>query len=149
MNAYLRLFLSPRGMIGRRTYWHGVIVIVFINCVLILGSSAFATASPQPVTRICLAGFPTLWLSICVTAKRLRGVGASPWLQAPIRVAVAAGLIGEALGVSTAATGNEGLMFALMFGLGLFGLIADLVLLLWLGVLTPAQPAASMHEVFE
>jgi len=149
VNAYWRLFLSPRGITGRRTYWHGVIVIVFINCVLLLGSSALAAAAPQPVTWICLAGFPTLWFSICVTAKRLRAVGASPWVQAPVRLAVAAGLIGGAIGVNGTATGNAGLLFVLLFGLGMVGLVADFMLLVWLGALTPAQPAPSMHEAFD
>ena len=87
MNNWARLFAVPRGRIGRRTFWHGVIVLTLANVSLI----SLAVSHPgwfgfNPLTGIALAPLATLYPTICIYTKRLHDLGYSGWLQAPPRL---------------------------------------------------------------
>ena len=83
---WVRLFVSPSGAIGRRTFVHGVIVIVFVN--LLMTVTALTLRGP--------VGWPlltTLHSTVCVTTKRLHAFNISGWVQLPQRVVLAGALL--------------------------------------------------------
>ena len=83
MNNWFGLFLSPTGCIGRRSFWHGWLVLTAANVALF----CLGNRLTQP-EGIKAAAFPliTLYPTICLYAKRLHGLGKSGWLQAPPRL---------------------------------------------------------------
>ena len=148
MMEWLGLFVSPSGRIGQRTFWHGWIVILLANVLLIYAAAAYA-AAPGALPRdrswaAPLGPLLTLYPMICVHAKRLRHLGLSPWLQAPARVfwVVAAGM----LAVPNAWDQNPAsIAFWVLLPVGV---LADAALLLWCG-LRPGPPPPRLAEVFD
>jgi uncharacterized membrane protein YhaH (DUF805 family) len=138
LSNWIRLFVAPHGRTGRRTFWHGLIVILFVNMALTSGLGAIAlktlgdqaARTSQPLVLLPLL---TLYPSVCVISKRLRSLGRPLWLQAPSRILLAVGLV--ALGASSWRPEPWlGALFALTFPLGLLG---ELALVVWLGVASP------------
>jgi uncharacterized membrane protein YhaH (DUF805 family) len=80
MGNWLGLFLSPRGRIGRRSFWHGWLVLTLINVSLVSAIGGVAKAV-TPNSLIWLPPLVTLYPTICLYSKRLHDLGRSGWLQ--------------------------------------------------------------------
>ena len=135
---WVRLFISPFGAIGGRTFQHGIIVITFVNTAMT--PLAFLLHGPF--------GWPmlaTLYSTVCVTTKRLHTLGASGWVQAPQRAAVAAALATPLLR-SDWWNAHYPLEYVI-WGVGLVAAAGDALLFLYLA-LHPRHPADHVGEIF-
>lgn len=86
MRAWIRLFIVWQGAIGRRSFLHGLLVIVATN--LALWQLVVVIQRPQWLFVIAL----TLWPTLCVYAKRLRALGQPAWAPFPQRAIILAAL---------------------------------------------------------
>lgn len=156
MNNWWRLFLSTKGAINRRTFWHGVLVVTALNITLLGSGFSLQTAiwGSHNKTPINLTGkfqfgdllcLLTFWFTICVFTKRLRSLRVSAWVQAPSRLLVAWGVV--CLAVATVWSGD---FLALVLGLGdvglLLGLAIDLGLIIWMGTANPKDESLILSE---
>lgn len=135
---WIRLFVSPFGAIGQRTFFHGVLVIVFVN--LLMTTSAAVLHAP--------VGWPllaTLYPTLCVTAKRLRAFKVSGWAQAPQRAAVAAALLTPLVRDDWWAA-HSPLQFVI-WGVGALAALGDGLMYLYLA-LDPRRPPDRIEEIF-
>ncbi|MEJ0066690.1 MAG: hypothetical protein WDM85_15795 [Caulobacteraceae bacterium] len=136
--SWVRLFISPFGAIGQRSFVHGVIVITFVN--MLMTTSALALHGP--------VGWPllaTLYPTACVTAKRLHTFTVSGWIQAPQRAAVAAALL-TPLAPDSWWTAHSPLEFV-VWGVALVAAAGDGAMYLYLA-LNPRQPPDRIGEIF-
>ncbi len=133
MDNWLHLFVSPRGRIGRRTYWHGMIVIAFVDVTLV--SISGLSHSVWPALPFLATGYPVF----CVFAKRLHDLGRSAWLMAAPLTMI---LVGVGLGVAynllpkTQVLGLTTLAGLLM---SVVGFMAAFAITVWLGLAPPVQ----------
>jgi uncharacterized membrane protein YhaH (DUF805 family) len=82
MKNWLLLFLSPYGQVGRRSFWHGWLVLTLVNVMLLsLGSRLTPLHGAQGMSLPLITLYPT----VCLYAKRLHDLDKSGWLQAPSR----------------------------------------------------------------
>jgi uncharacterized membrane protein YhaH (DUF805 family) len=145
---WLKLFLSPQGRIGRRSFWLGWLVLTVINLCLYIGLRRrlpHYTGGSAPLFN--LAPIATIYFTICLYAKRLRDIGRSVWLQAPGRVAWAVALVTVAMPGSWTngpawASGLKPGVDLLVFAAAAIGFTADFVLFVWSGFWGPAMKAA-------
>ncbi|HZZ88426.1 MAG TPA: hypothetical protein VFE13_08825 [Caulobacteraceae bacterium] len=136
--TWVRLFVSPFGVIGQRTFFHGVVVIVFVNLTVTLGAAALRGAVGWPLLA-------TLYPTVCVTTKRLHAFNVSGWRQAPQRVAVAVALASTLVPPAWWA-GRTPLQVAIWAAAGVAAL-ADALMYLYLA-LSPRGPADAIDEIF-
>jgi uncharacterized membrane protein YhaH (DUF805 family) len=136
---WIRLFVSPYGAIGRRTFFHGLLVVVFVNLSLTISGMMI---SHQPHVWPMLA---TLWPTICITSKRLHTFDRSGWLQTPQR----ATLVGVLLAPMVPSTwwSSHAWPLAALWLLAIAAVIADGLLFLYLA-LHPRSPLDAIGEVF-
>ncbi len=125
MNNWWKLFLTPGGHIGRRSFWHGWLVLTALNVTLLgLGARLTAPEGQKAFALILITLYPT----VCLYAKRLHGLGKSGWLQAPSRLIWALCLATPLLPRSP---GHADMAVAVLYALGLPALIWDAVLFWW------------------
>lgn len=136
--TWVRLFVSPFGAIGGRSFLHGIIVITFVNTVLTTG----ALVLHAPVGWPLLA---TLYPTLCVTTKRLHTLGVSGWVQAPQRAAVAATLATPLVPGDWWAAHTP--LEYVVWGVGLAAAAGDALMFLYLA-LHPRSPADHVDEIF-
>jgi uncharacterized membrane protein YhaH (DUF805 family) len=127
MIDYKALLLSPKGRIGRQTFFTAAVGLVAANFVLNL----------VPFLGPILV-LPLLWPFACVTAKRLHDAGRSAWPVAIVTLmCLATGAMAAAIGVvaSNPATALSAFAMAgMVVMLGGFTTVAALALLVWAGV---------------
>jgi len=151
---YLRLFVSPRGVINRRSYWHGVLVITALNLALVLASSSFAPGNVRPwgvldISTMFLGPLLTIWFSGCVAAKRLRAIGASPWRTLPARIFVALGILFVSVHIIGYRPGAiDGILILLVILAFCAGVIDDVWTTLRLGIFAKERAMEPMDHVF-
>ena len=127
---WVRLFVTPFGAIGQRSFVHGVIVIVFVNMVLTTGAAVLHGPIGWPLLA-------TLYPTACVTTKRLHAFNLSGWAQTPQRAAVAAALLTPL--VSSAWWQTHAPLEDVVWGGGLIAAAADAAMYLYLA-LSPRRP---------
>ncbi len=135
MNNWLNLFVSPGGRIGRRTYWHGMIVLAFVDVTLV--SISGLSHSVWPALPFLATGYPVF----CVFAKRLHDLGRSAWLMAAPLTMI---FVGVGLGVAyNLLPKTQVLGLATFAGLliSVLGLLAAFALTVWLGLAAPVRQA--------
>ena len=133
MNNWARLFAVPRGRIGRRTFWHGVIVVTLANVSLIsLAMVVPGRFGYDVLTWAALAPLATLYPTICIYTKRLHDLGYSGWLQAPPRLLWVIALLSHGSLGWWAGMGEAG-GWVLVVALPIAAL-TDGLLLAWLGL---------------
>ena len=84
MGAWLRLFLTPYGRIGRRSFWHGWLVLTAVNLGLFSLAAVMSKGGLNP--WLWLSPMATLYSTVCLYAKRLADIGRPGWLQTPARL---------------------------------------------------------------
>jgi uncharacterized membrane protein YhaH (DUF805 family) len=137
------LMFSARGWTGRINFLRGAAVVFILNSLAALVAQRFLV--PEAILLACLA---TIYPAICVAGKRLHALGHSAWLQAPVRVLMATGLIllflfqhGERSSPVAMATVVAPLL----------GAVAEIVMFVWLAV-APNQlevRTPALAEVFD
>ena len=144
MNNWIRLFVSPRGRIGRRTFWHGVMVVTLANVVLISLAAVVAGRSASAgFSLVALTPLLTAYPTVCVYTKRLHDLGHSGWLQAPPRLLWAIALPSLALSIRSDTSGAAIVLAIVALTLAL---LMDGVLLAWLGF---RRGAGNLLEAFD
>jgi uncharacterized membrane protein YhaH (DUF805 family) len=134
---WVRLFVSPSGAIGQRTFVHGVIVIVFVNLLMTVA----ALWLHGPVGWPLLA---TLYFTACVTTKRLHTFNLSGWVQAPQRAVVAGALLTPL--TPTAWWQTHPLFLSAAWVVGILAVVSDATLYLYLAI-NPRRPQ-QIEEIF-
>jgi uncharacterized membrane protein YhaH (DUF805 family) len=141
--AWLRFLFSPHGWIGRANYLRGAAIVVMLN-ILFIGLISYVFRGPGPGPY---GVFATLPISLALTTKRLHALGRSGWLQAPVRVLEAVGLV--SFGPTQQFIESElEILNAVALGACALGLLADLGLFLWLAI-TPNRPLEDTTAVFD
>ncbi len=144
MNNWIRLFVSSRGRIGRRTFCHGVIVVTLANVSLIsLAAVLGGQFGSVGFTLVALAPLMTAYPTVCVFTKRLHDLGHSGWLQAPPRLLWAIALPSLPLSIRWDASGAAIVLVIVALNLAL---LMDGVLLAWLGF---RRGAGNLLEAFD
>jgi uncharacterized membrane protein YhaH (DUF805 family) len=160
LNNWFRLFLSTRGTITRRTFWHGVIVTTFVNATLVTAASVGEfwlwkqthggkpISNPAWVFAIWFLPLLTIWPSNAIVVKRLRTVNASTRLGLLVRCAWVLGTAALASAVIMVPLGLNPLLGLAVLTLALVGVVGilagflgDAVLLVWLGVFSKDRVA--------
>ena len=136
------LFLSPRGRIGRQSFWIGFAITfvasLLVNTIPFLGQ---------------LLGLLLIWPMIAIHAKRLHDIGHSAvLLLVPFGISLVCMVMAIILGGTAlfAASANDmdgiSILAGLLPALGIMGLamLVGLAFLLWCG-LSPGQPAENRY----
>jgi uncharacterized membrane protein YhaH (DUF805 family) len=135
---FMNLFLSPKGRIGQKEFWIGIVAIFAIGFVV---GMALGTSQPMINTVVSII---LLYPGYCVMAKRFQDMGKAPLLAAipyglfaAVNVFALLGVLGvtggAAAGSDAAAAGG----MAALAGAGLFaiiGFVVWLVFVIWAGV---------------
>ncbi|HEY1427547.1 MAG TPA: hypothetical protein VGF50_12810 [Caulobacteraceae bacterium] len=137
---WIGLFVTPAGAIGRRTFQHGVVVVVFVNVLITVAAMALRLPVGWPVLA-------TLWPTACVTTKRLHTFGLSGWVQAPQRATVGSVLAATAAPGINAWPSTHPWLVLTAFGFLLTALAADAALYGYL-LLSPRGPSETLEQVF-
>jgi uncharacterized membrane protein YhaH (DUF805 family) len=141
MPDYFSLLTSPKGRIGRQTFW-------ILACGLIAAS---VVVSIIPLIG-ALASLALLWPWTCVSIKRLHDIG-RPGALAFIPMSI--GLASGVLAILSALLALNPLMVLPTLALasvtavmGLAALLISLAFALWIG-LSPGRPTANVHGLPE
>lgn len=135
---FMNLFLSPKGRIGQKEFWIGIVAIFVIGFVIgmVLGTS-------QPMIN-SIVSIVLLYPGYCVMAKRFADMGKAPMLAAvpyglfaAVNVFMLLGVLGVVGGASAGSDAAAAGGIAAMAGAGLFaiiGFVVWLVFVIWAGV---------------
>lgn len=144
---WMNLFLSPKGRIGQKEFWIGIVAIFAIGFIV-----GMLVGQTQPMIST-IVSIALLYPGYCVMAKRFQDMG-KPALLAAIPYGLFAavnvfallgflGVMGGTAGSDAAAVGGV----AALAGAGLFaiiGFVVWLVFVIWAGV-AKGDPATNAY----
>lgn len=135
---FMNLFLSPKGRIGQKEFWIGIVSIFALGVVLGL-------VIPNDMAMVeSIISIVLLYPGYCVMAKRFQDMGKAPLLAAipyglfaAVYVFALVGVLGMAGGVAGGSDAAAAGGVAALAGAGLFaiiGFVVWLVFVIWAGV---------------
>lgn len=141
----VKLFLWPRGRIGRLSFWRALLILLLTAFAADLVNYVVGSLHPLQM-RFFLALF-CLFVWLCLAAKRLEDAGRSRFLAAIPAALLIAGL--ACVGFLVGALDGRGPAATTM--IGFFGPLAGIVVFLgatlWIGLAKPqSSPRSSMRS---
>ncbi len=140
MRNWVRLFVSSSGTIGLRTFWHGCIVVAFVDLMLLSMCAISAW--------FALSLLLTAYSVVCIYRKRLRDMG-----RPVVLLAIPLGMVTIGLGLLAAynmTPQNQLLGLATFVGvvIAVVGVVSLVVLTAWIG-LAPSRRQVGPATVFD